>query len=183
MLTNQQIIDEADRLVPNCIDLTRKVLWLNELNKEYFEVVKVWRVLQIPFRAFNGTFVLDAGVRHRNIGSVVFGSEYQDGSRPGASRKIFFFDDESHTLTLSPAPKTGGRGTVIFSRAATTTFSIRNIATDKPDAAPEFHYIYVSGLAGKIAQASGDLEKASQYETEYRNALGEAAANDGVVAG
>jgi hypothetical protein len=170
---NQQIIDEADRLVPNAHSILQKVAWLNEINREYFETVKVPRVTNVPYSASNDEYGLDTDVRFRNIDKVVFGSEYRsaaDGAiAPG--RNTFMYNDESGTLTLIPAPLTDGVGIVRYFRTAETVYTEASVSAQSPDAAVEYHSAYVYGLAERIAKANEDLTRANQYGTEYRNAL------------
>lgn len=180
MLTLQQIISEADTLVPNAYTNSDKVSWLNAINQDFFSVVKIPVVTSFTTAAGNVSYPLSAGVRAKNIDKVQIGpikyrSMLTEDVQPG--QNYWTFDDVTKLIMLTPAPFQGGAiGVVRYHRIATTTFLSSNLNAI-PDAPEEYHWIYTVELCSKIAKAQDDFAKASNYEDDYRAALNVAAAN------
>lgn len=173
-LTLQQIMDQADALMENPFTTTKKVDWLNQINQEFFEIVKVPLATTLALIAAQTDYVMTSAVRARNIRSVMNGFtsymsvQYGDGATAG--RNTWSYNDTTNTLSLSPAPAASGSGVIrYFARAATNFVPATLTAT--PDAPEEYHWLYVSGLAEKIAKASDDVAKANNFSTEYQSGL------------
>jgi hypothetical protein len=180
MLTIQQIIDEADLLVPNSYQLADKVNWLNKINSEFFENVKI-PVSTIFMTTLNqSSYLLPNEVRGNNIDHVQLGlltyssMNYEDVR---SSQIFYIFDDSTHKITFYPEPYAAAQQTVVrYHRIATSSFTTGTLSA-KPDAPGEYHWIYVNGLCERIAKANGDVEKANNYGNDYRNGLATAAKN------
>lgn len=180
-LTNEQIISEADILVPNAYTATEKVPWLNFINNEFFDVVKI--PITATFTTVSGTktYTLTGTIKEKNIDKVMAGHlkfrslNYEDVQ---TGQNYFTFDETGRVLTLSAAPSRAGlSGVVRHRKSASSTFTTAAVSTDKPDAPDEYHWIYVLGLAEYIAKANEEDEKAANYGGQYRNALQVAAQN------
>ncbi len=176
------IINEADIRVPNSFSGADKVDWLNEINNQFFDVVKIPKIE--PFTGVNGTaeYTLATGVRSKNIDYVLLGtSQYDsfDDMKPG--RNFWTFDDGTHKIKLSSVPIASGQGYVRYFQIGVTTFLATDLEADPvtatPDAPAEYHWLYVVGLSEKIAQAMDDAVKANNYGGIYRNGLLTAAQN------
>lgn len=175
----QTIISEADILVPNPFSTADKVIWLNEVNQVFFDVVKIPLVAR--FNAVTGTaqYTLASGVRAKNIDTVMIGSTMYVSAQYGTvqpGRALWDFDDSTSSLTLSPAPILSVASMVRYSRIGTTTFTSSALSA-VPDAPAEYHWLYVPGLCEKIAQALDDIAKANNYGAVLRNGLNVAAQN------
>lgn len=177
----QSIIDEADIMVPNPYGVPDKVIWLNAINQEFFNVVKIPLVAVVPSTA-SPDYTLPTAVRAKNIDLVQVGltnyrSILDENVRPG--QNAWNFDDAASKLTLTPTPyQVGLPIRVRYHRTATSTFSSGSL-TVEPDAPLEYHWLYVVGLCSKIAKAMDDLAKAGNYENDYRSGLNVAASNYG----
>lgn len=173
-LTLQQIIDQADALIENPFITSKKVDWLNQVNAEFFEVVKIPEVTTLVTAAGQATYTMTSAVRARNIRSVIVGQQnymsmqYGDGSTVG--RNVWSYSDISNTLTLAPAPAAIDTGIVRYFHRGATTFTAGAL-TANPDAPDEYHYAYVYGLCEKIAKAYDDVAKANNFSQEYQSAL------------
>lgn len=189
-LTNRQIITEADTLVPNAYEITDKIPWLNALNQEFFDVVKIPSTLLFASVAGQNIYTLIASNaatettgtnREKNIDKVMVGnlkylSLNYDDVQPG--QNWFTFNGSSGRLTLSPAPSRSGlSGIVRRFESAATNFTVAGVEAQTPDAPIECHWIYVLGLAEYIAKANEEDEKAANYGGQYRAALQVAAQN------
>lgn len=179
-LTLQQIITEADTLVPNAYTPSDKIPWLNAINQEFFDVVKI--PITAAFTTVSGTktYTLTGTIKEKNIDKVMAGHlkyrslNYED-VQPG--QNYFTFDESSKMLTLSAAPSSAGlRGIVRHRKATVTTFTAVSLGAT-PDAPDEYHWIYVLGLAEYIAKASGRETDSTNYGNQYRAALNVAAQN------
>lgn len=174
-----EIIAESDVMVPNSFGVNYKISWLNELNQDFFNVVKI-PMLITQTTTNSPTYTLGAGVLAKNIdlvqvGLLIYRSILEEDVRPG--QNYWNFDDISKVMTLNPAPYVSGLMLKVrYHRTATTTFTTNNLNIT-PDAPIEFHWAYVLGLNSKIAKSMDDLGRANNYENDYRNYLNIAAAN------
>lgn len=170
----QEIIDEADVLVPNGYNEADKIAWLNAINQEFFDVVKIPK-----YASFTPSLsvTLPSDIRAKNIdylrvGNKVYRNFLTEDIKP---REMYFiFDDETNTLTLSSL--SNGTGQIRYFRMPTTTFTTGNLSAS-PDAPNEYHWIYVVGLCERIAKANGDTVRANNFGSDYQNALRVAAQN------
>lgn len=182
----QTVIDEADLLVPNEVPLVDKIVALNSINQEFFNSVKIPRVLPLSPVKDQATYNISTEVRLKNIDLVMVGIIKYHELVPGTTNPLqntYAFDDSTHILTLRPAPyQSGLQGVLRYSRIATTTFTSGNLNAI-PDAPDEYHWTYYVALAAYLAAAMDDMGKSATYESQYRNAWAQAAAQyAGVVA-
>lgn len=180
-LSLQEIITEADTLVPNAYVTVDKIPWLNALNQEFFDVVKIPVTATFAALSGNKTYTLTGTIKEKNIDKVMIGHlkyrslNYED-VQPG--QNYFTFDEASRVLMLSAAPSNSGvSGIVRHRKTPVTTFATAGVFTQTPDAPDEYHWIYVLGLAEYVAKAQAEDEKAANYGGQYRNALQVAAQN------
>lgn len=180
MLTLQQIIAEADILIPNVLAVADKVVQLNSINADFFNVIKIPKIVKFTGTSGQADYVLSTDVRAKNIDLVEVGVlKYLDLQTDTIAplQNTFSFDDTNRTLTLSPAPYTNGlQGIVRYHRIATTTFT-SSALTAVPDAPEEYHWTYIPALAAWMAQTQDDMGKAATYEAQYKTAWGIAADN------
>lgn len=169
-----QIIAEADVRVPNSFTDAQKVTWLNEINNEFFDVVKIPLTATFTTTASGATYVLASDVRAKNISKVhvgngIYGSFLYSNVPPG--QNYHTFNDTNSTLTLAPAPTVAGlAGIVKYFKIATTTF-LSSALTVQPDAPTEYHWIYILGLCEKIAKSIPDVSLANNYAQDYQKNL------------
>jgi hypothetical protein len=179
-LTLQQILTEADTLVPNLYDVPTKIGWLNELNTEFFEIVKIPKSFSFSSVNGNASYPTNSDIRGKNIvkvqvGTVYFPSFLYDLISPGTNYHLF--DESTYILTLSSAAKQSGLvGLIKYFQIAETSF-VSSALTISPDAPPEYHWIYIGGLCSKIAKAMEDIVKANNYSREYQANLSVAQQN------
>lgn len=180
MLTLQQIIDEADILVPNTVDLPDKINRLNEINADFFNVVKIPKIGRFVGTVGQADYTLPADVREKNIDLVECGLlQYRNlmSERVSPTDNNWSYDDSSKVLTISPAPYQNGLpGIVRYHRLATTTFLVSNLDA-VPDAPEEYHGTYVPALCSFLALTQEDASKAAIYEAQYKSAWNVASQN------
>ncbi|MEK5479891.1 hypothetical protein NYE70_23620 [Paenibacillus sp. FSL R5-0407] len=174
-----EIISMADELVPNEVPVADKVLRLNAINQDFFNVVKIPQITMFDCITAEPSYTLPADVRSKNIDLVMVGmfrfkSLERDAVLPG--QNAYLFDDNSSKLTLFPAPFANLQGVLRYRMIGTTNFSAANLQTE-PDAPPEYHWTYVPALAAYIANTQDDSVKAANYENEYKAAWNVAAQN------
>ncbi|TQR97308.1 hypothetical protein [Paenibacillus ottowii] len=174
------IIKEADLLVPNAVDVADKLIWLNAINQDFFNVVKIPVFDSFISVLDQGQYTLSANVRFKNIDYVMCGVvKYKELSpdAPNPLQNTFRFDDTTKVLTLSPPPYVAGLGGLVrYNRIGTATYTSSNI-TIEPDAPLEYHWTYIPALAAYIAHSMDDEVKAANYENQYKNAWNVAAQN------
>lgn len=180
MLTLQQIIDEADLLVPNTVDLADKVTQLNAINGDFFNIIKIPKIARFSGVIGQADYTLPADVREKNIDLVECGLlKYLDlmSDAVNPTQNNWSYDDNSKVLTISPAPYQNGLpGIVRYHRIATTTFLV-SVLTATPDAPEEYHWTYVPALCAFLALTQEDASKAAIYEVQYKAAWNVAAQN------
>lgn len=177
-LTLTNIIHEADIRMPSTFDDAQKVSWLNEVNAEFFDVVKIPKIAMFVSDG-TGTYTLATDVRHKNIDNVQIGTQmymsaFYETRLPG--RNYWIFDDNTHVLNVVSDTVSGSKGIVRYHAMPTKTF-ISSVLTDVPDAPPEYHWLYILGLCERIAKAMDDILKANNFASEYQNNLAVAQAN------
>lgn len=167
----QSIIDESDLLVPNEVPLADKIVALNALNQDFFNVVKIPRVLSLTPVLNQAAYTISTEVRLKNIDLVMVGIIKYHELITGTTNPLqntYTFDDSTHILTLRPAPYSNGlQGVLRYARIATTTFTSGNLSA-VPDAPEEYHFSFVTGLASFLADAMDYKTKAANYEAQYR---------------
>lgn len=177
-MTLSTIIAEADARVPNSFNDAQKTSWLNEVNNQFFDVVKIPAVYVFTSSSL-GSYVLPATVRSKNVDLVTVGTrrytsaQYENVS-PG--RNYWTLDDANQTLSISPDPVSGDKGMVRYRKIPTTTF-VSTALTATPDAPDEYHWLYILGLCERIANALDDIPRASNYGQQYAAQLTVAQAN------
>ena len=177
-LTLQQIIDEAATLVPNEVPVADQVVWLNAVNNEFFNVVKIPVIARFTAVKDQADYVLSSNIQERNIDIVNVGVlKYRslDVDNISPLQNAYSFDDTTSTLTLTPAPyQSDITGVVRYRRVATTTFTSSNLSA-VPDAPDSFQWTYIVALSAYLANTQDDTENATNYEAQYRSAWSAAA--------
>lgn len=174
-----EIIAEADMLVPNDVPVADKVIWLNALNQDFFNVVKIPKIAKFDCSTGQEDYVLAADVRQKNIDLVMIGMfPYKSLDRDDVTpaQNAYAFDDTSKTLSLFPAPYGNLKGFLRYRRIATTMFTSSTL-TAVPDAPEEYHWTFIPGLAVMLANSQDDSVKAAHYTNEYKAEWNTAAQN------
>lgn len=174
------IIAEADVRVPNSLASAQKVTFLNEVNNEFFDIVKIPKTATFTTAASVATYLIGADVRAKNITKVIVGKSlypsflYED---VGPGLNYHLYDESTGNLILSPVPtRVGLAGIVKYLRPPTTAF-VTGTLTAQPDAPAEYHWVYILGLCEKIALAIDDVPRSANYGQQYRAQLSIAQAN------
>lgn len=165
-----EIIKEADARMPNSFSDAQKVTWLNEVNNDFFEVVKIPKVAYFDTRTAMNVYAIPGKIRSKTIDRVMVGSSVYESAQFGGmipGRQTWSFDDDTGKLTLQPAPIDQEKGVIRYHKIADTTFVTTNTAV-KPDAPEEYHWIYILGLCERIAKSMDDVVKANNYSADYR---------------
>ncbi|MGG3282737.1 hypothetical protein [Paenibacillus solani] len=174
-----EIITQADILVPNEVMSADKVIHLNAINQDFFNVVKIPKISWFICSPDQVEYDLPQDVRQKNIDKVIIGmfqylSLNSDDVTP--TQNVYSFDDQSHTLSLFPAPYTDLQGFLRYRRIGTTVFTANNLNA-VPDAPEEYHWTYIPALAAYLAHTQDDSVKAANYESQYKAAWNVAAQN------
>ena len=153
----KDIIDQADILVPNEIGSADKVVWLNAINTDFFNTVKIPK-----FTTFLATadteYDLPADVRQKNIDYVQVGMlRYldQDKGMSAPLQNGYQFNDVDRKLSLSPAPyEIGIQVTVRYRRIATTIFA-DGVLTSEPGCAGGISLDVCAGTLRILGECDG----------------------------
>lgn len=173
MLSIQQIINEADVRVPNPFDAAQKVTWLNEVNNEFFDIVRIPKVHRFLIVGGTDIYTVPPTVKSHTVEIIRSESNFYESLQyetvsPG--RNNWSLDDDTNKLFLSPRPMIDGEGVIIYRKEATTVFLVSNLSA-RPDAPNNYHYAYILGLCERIAKAMNDVTLANNYAIDYRNQL------------
>lgn len=175
-LTMTEVIAQADILVPNGNSTADKMLWLNEVNNKFFSVVKIPLIATFTTAiGVDSPSAFVAGVQANSInkvqiGNSIYKSYLHEDVRP--NNNYFTFVDSTRVMTIVPTPTAVLPGIVRYFRTATTTYvdSAPSLALG-PDAPSEYHFVYIFGLAQKIAEAQEDVSKANNYGSSFNGNL------------
>lgn len=170
----QEIMDEANVLVPNSFTTAQKISWLNELNRTFFEVVKIPLLHFFSATAGTSSFTMPSTITVRNVdrvmvGTLIYRSFQMEDVPPGNAG--WSLDETTYALTLHPAPSTTESAYVRFMRAAATTYTTTTPASQTPEAPTAYHEFYIYGLAEKMALSMDDTAKANNFGQQYRSLL------------
>jgi hypothetical protein len=174
----QVIIDEADIRVPNAFPADQKVDWLNEIHNEFFDIVKIPKATTVTTDGIAVQFTVPTDVRGKNVRKVIVGSNfyrsmiYEDIT---AAFNYYTIDDATAKINFTPKPP-AGTAVIVYDQMNTTSFVVGTL-TATPDCPVEYHWIFVLGLATRIAKAMNDVNLANNYENDYKNALSVAQQN------
>jgi hypothetical protein len=171
-------MDEADEIVPNEYGTPMKTSWLNDINQDFFNVVKIPKIAKFTTTT-SATYTLSSDVREKNIDLVNVGLlRYKSFARDDVPplHNGYYFDDSTYVITLSPPPYMAGLESIVrFRRRATSTFLSSNLAAS-PDAPEEYHWTYVPALCEYICLAMDD-PKAASFNAQKTAAWNSAAAD------
>lgn len=168
----QTIIDEADIRVPNAFSPEQKVDWLNEVNYEFFDIVKIPKSAVIAVDGAAATFTIPTDVREKNVRKVVLGSNYYRSivyEEITAAFNYYTINEGTSQITFNPKPPAGS-AVLVYDSIGVTPF-ISTSLTVSPTAPVEYHWIYVLGLAVRIAKAMNDVVLANNYDNDYKGNL------------
>lgn len=181
MLTIQQIITEADILVPNNVDISDKVIQLTGINRDFFNIVKIPKLFRFTGTKGIATVNCPTDVREKNIDLVNVGLlKYRslDADNVNPLQNAFSFDDQSNTLTLTPAPYANGiAGVLRYHQIGTTTFTTGAVTTQTPDAPEEYQWTYYIALAAYLAETQDDGVRAANFSNQVKAAWNAASQN------
>jgi hypothetical protein len=166
------IIDEADIRVPNAFDQAQKVDWLNEVNYEFFDIVKIPKVATITTDGVATQFTAPTDLREKNVRKVVIGSNYYRSmvfEDITAAFNYFTIDETNNKIVFTPKPP-AGTAVVVYEKMSVTPFVSTNLSAT-PEAPQEYHWIYILGLAARIAKAMNDITLSNNYDNDYKSNL------------
>lgn len=173
------IIEEADVRVPNAFSDAQKIDWLNEVNNEFFDIVKIPKLHQVQTDGIANNVTVPADVREKNIRKVIIGSTYFRSmiyENVTNAFNHYYLDETTNKLTLNPKPQAAQTVTLIYDKISNTPF-ISTSLTVEPEAPKEYHWLYILGLCVRIAKAMSDVALANNYESDYKNNLAVAQQN------
>lgn len=171
-----EIITEADILVPNAVDQAQKLIWLNAVNQDFFNVVKIPTTKRFDYVSGQSDYSIP-GFSEKDIDRVSTGVFwYGKMNYKNITTTQSYFTYENETLSLYPAPYKNGVGLVRGRKSATTTFLSTNTSIE-PDLPKEYHWTLIPALASYLANTEDDGLKAANYESQYKSAWNIAAQN------
>lgn len=168
-----EIITEADVRVVNAFSAAQKAQWLNEVNQEFFDIVKIPQIALFNAVAGVSAYLLSPSVRAKNIDKVMIGNMIYESALYGeirAGHNQYTLDDDTQFIKFLTPPTLGGQAIVRYYRLPTTVFTSSNLNI-QPDAPAEYHWIYILGLASRTAKAMDDVGKGNNITADYQNAL------------
>lgn len=174
----QQIMNEADVRIPNAFSVSQKVDWLNQVNNEFFDVVKIPKSYATTADGTLSAFTVPNDVREKNIRKVIVGSNYYRSmiyEDITAAFNYYTFDESTSQLTLTPKPPAASL-IMVYDKISVTPF-VSTTLTASPEAPSEYHWLYILGLCVRIAKAMNDVALANNYENDFKGNLAVAQQN------
>jgi hypothetical protein len=166
------IIQEADVRVPNAFSNEQKTDWLNEVNNEFFDIVKIPKTNIINLTGATSIYNCADDVREKNVRKVVVGSTFYRSmiyENITDAFNNYTINETSHQIFFSPNPP-AGTAIIVYDRISTLNFVSDNLMVS-PEAPLEYHWIYVIGLCVRIAKAMSDVALANNYDNDYKGNL------------
>jgi hypothetical protein len=168
----QTIIAEADVRVPNAFSSEQKVDWLNEVNNEFFDVVKIPKVATVATDGNVTTFTVPNDVREKGVRKVVVGSNFYRSiiyENITAAFNYYTIKEDSNQIVFTPKPPSG-TAVIVYDQIAVSPFLSANL-TVQPESPSEYHWVYILGLSVRIAKAMNDVTLANNYENDFKSNL------------
>lgn len=172
MKTIQQIVDDADKLVPNVVPVQDKVAQINNIERDFYANVKVPDVHYFNFTKGQSTYNLTGtDLKSKDI-EVIQTSvlNYRQDKNTGTfnTNNKFTFNDNTKELKLSPAPTFSGEGRVMYYKNSTSNYTMSDLNTviNIPE---EFQQTIIYALCAWVALTQDDISKATVHETKYRS--------------
>lgn len=166
------IISEADIRVPNAFPTDQKIDWLNEVNYEFFDIVKIPKVSSVAVDGVASQFTVPTDLREKNIRKVVVGSNYYRSmiyEEITGAFNYYTIDEATNKINFFPKPAVG-TATIVYDTMGVTPFVVGTL-TATPVAPTEYHWIYVLGLCVRMAKSMNDAGLANNYENDYKGNL------------
>lgn len=178
-MKSSDIINEADILVPNNVSSANKVVHLNSLITDFYNVVKIPKIAKFTTVAGQSDYAIGTDIRSKNIDKVQvetfrYASIERDDYQP--TQTGFIFDDDTSVLSLNPAPYAALPAFVRYHKVATSFVTSANLEA-APGIPTEYHWTLVPALAAYLSKTQDDGIKAANYESEYKAAWNVAAQN------
>ena len=166
------IIAEADIRVPNAFPTSTKIDWLNEVNWEFFDIVKIPKVTTVTTDGTATQYTVPTDLREKNVRKVVVGSNFYRSiiyEEITGVYNYYTIDETANKITFSPKPP-AGTATIVYDMMGVTPF-VSSTLTATPVCPVEYHWIYVLGLCVRMAKAMNDTGLANNYENDYKGNL------------
>lgn len=183
-LTLRQIVDMADKRVPNSETDTDKIAIINQLQ------LRLYRQFDFPediekilTKASQALYTLPSYIKVPRIKSLVVTDA--DGGNPKEYTKLGMRDkvvdygyfaiesENSSVVGLTTTPDVSGKLIIINFEDEANTLSSANMATI-PRFIHDYHMLFVYGLTKELAKIRKDVVLANNNESDFRELLDEA---------
>lgn len=150
-----EILEQVDTLIPNSINVSTKVTWINHVQNQLFRDYPVPESIEV-FRLYPNQkfYLLPGDCPSDRITELVI----NDKRYPFLGRGVSTESEYSHfctivseTLMIHPAPSAEGDG-FLFYKARPRQFSASNMAT-KSSFPSDFEELLVLGCASRVAKS------------------------------
>lgn len=177
-LTLRQIVDMADKRVPNTETDDTKVTYLNQLQLQLFRKFKFPEEMEkIQTVKNQALYTLPSYIEPSRIVSIVV-TDF-DGSNPTlytyksnmdelTGNKYYFVRTESsNMIRIYETPDITGDLIMINYQQSANTLSSSDM-TISPKFSKDYHMLFVYGLCRELAEINNDVTLANNYDTKYR---------------
>jgi hypothetical protein len=160
------ILEDADLLVPNALTLAQKLRYFNQIQKQLYRDYPM-PIKSDLFYTEVGVSLYDISIQPDRVISVFVNDEeytLQDVTDTNQGKVYTFMDGE---LFIQPTPDSELEGYILFEGEAEVMDE--NDLEKEPSLLPDFHEIFVLGIAQKFAMVMGDYKTAGELEVRYQN--------------
>lgn len=170
----QDILEEADMLAPNAVSQDRKIRYINEIQRRIYRDYPLNLVSYFFYTVANQTnYTLPSDCNEENIEAIfIDNNEWYYHTMEDKSVNGYGYFIENGDIILAQTPTTQMEGYITYRQAPADL-----TATDLPNEVPfmpDYHELYVLGLAAKLAMLQGNFGDAEQYEVRFNNLAVEA---------
>jgi hypothetical protein len=166
-----EILEDADLLVPNALTITQKIRYFNQIQKQLYR--------DYPMPTKSDLFYTEAGVSlydiyvqpDRVISVYINDDEYtlQDVTDTNQGKVYTFMDGE---LFIQPPPDSVYEGYILYEGEAEPL--TEDELDSEPSLLPDFHELFVYGIAEKLAMVAQDYKTAGELNVRFGNIIQDA---------
>lgn len=160
----KEILEDADLLVPNALSQTHKIRYLNQIQKQLYRDFP-GPLKSEAFQTAPGTSMYNISMQTDRVKSVfVNDQEYTFKTTEDANVGYLytFMDGE---LFIQPTPTEVLEGYVLYEGEPVGIVGLEEEISFLPD----YHELFVLGLAQKLAMVVNDFKRAGEFEMRFRS--------------
>lgn len=176
----EEVLDGVNVRIKNNYTTSQKILWLNEVHCEFYDFVKMPGVHMA--NVSSGGFTVPENAREKDISTLMVNSDRYESlafAKDFNTKKNYYLIADGK-ITLEPPPPNGSKVFMKYHKAPTKSYATNELSIELEQPV-EYHWVYILGIAARVAKAQGDVTLANNLDADYKNGLRMAQQNYGMV--